>query len=183
MLMSRRIVPITLAIIVAGGLASAAEARCSRQPGFYVLFASGADACVEAPTDGSDSCQAMVSDLDASMDIWSRGGGRIELLGHTDTVGPAEANLALSERRAAYLRDLLITRGVPAGQLSIRGFGEMELARPTADDVPEPLNNRVLINLAEPVNELGRAAREAWAAENQTRLDAGLPPIPPPPCP
>ena len=158
------------------------EAHCSRQPGLYVFFASGADACIAAPTDGSDSCQEMVSDLDASMDIWLRGGGRIELLGHTDTVGPAEANLALSERRAAYLRDLLIARGVPAGQLSMRGFGEMELARPTADDVPEPLNNRVLINLAEPINELARAAQEAWATENQTRLDAGLPPVPPPPC-
>lgn len=174
---------LVLAAIVGIALPVVANAHCSRQPGFYVLFASGEENCLETPSDGSDSCQELISDLDASIDIWSRGGGRIALMGHTDTVGAAEANLALSERRAAYLRDLLIARGVPEGQISISGYGEMELARPTGDDVPEPLNNRVLIDLAEPINELGRAAREAWAAENQARLDAGLPPIPPPPCP
>jgi outer membrane protein OmpA-like peptidoglycan-associated protein len=44
--------------------------------------------------------------------------------GHTDNVGTAEFNQALSERRAAAVREALVSQfGVPPGRLLTKGFG------------------------------------------------------------
>jgi outer membrane protein OmpA-like peptidoglycan-associated protein len=51
--------------------------------------------------------------------------------GHTDNVGKAEYNLDLSERRAAAVRDFLVSQGVVAGRLTSAGFG---MTRPLADN-------------------------------------------------
>ena len=53
---------------------------------------------------------------------------RIALGGHTDSIGDSQYNQALSERRAAAVKELLArTLNVPASAISVRGFGE---ARP-----------------------------------------------------
>ncbi|MCC5809220.1 MAG: OmpA family protein [Ectothiorhodospiraceae bacterium] len=44
--------------------------------------------------------------------------------GHTDSVGSAESNQRLSQRRADSVRSELIRRGVPSGRLSSSGMGE-----------------------------------------------------------
>jgi len=49
---------------------------------------------------------------------------RIEIEGHTDSVGTDELNQALSEKRAAAVRDYLATRGLPNARISIAGLGE-----------------------------------------------------------
>lgn len=51
---------------------------------------------------------------------------RIELQGHTDSTGPDDYNLALSQKRAEAVRDYLISRGVAASQLTARGLGEAQ---------------------------------------------------------
>ncbi|MDX1461212.1 MAG: OmpA family protein [Xanthomonadales bacterium] len=48
----------------------------------------------------------------------------IRIEGHTDSVGAAEANLALSEQRAASVRDALVGLGVSADRISVIGLGE-----------------------------------------------------------
>jgi outer membrane protein OmpA-like peptidoglycan-associated protein len=48
----------------------------------------------------------------------------LEIGGHTDDVGSEEANLALSERRAASVVDYLVTKGIDAARLTPRGYGE-----------------------------------------------------------
>jgi len=59
----------------------------------------------------------------------------LEVGGHTDAVGRDEDNLLLSERRAKAVYDYLILRGVDAGRLTYRGYGE---SLPVADnDTPE----------------------------------------------
>jgi outer membrane protein OmpA-like peptidoglycan-associated protein len=55
----------------------------------------------------------------------------IEVGGHTDNVGAAAANLRLSEARANAVRDYLIEKGVEAGRLTARGYGE---EKPVADN-------------------------------------------------
>jgi outer membrane protein OmpA-like peptidoglycan-associated protein len=55
----------------------------------------------------------------------------IEVGGHTDNVGAAAANLRLSEARANAVRDYLIEKGVEAGRLTARGYGE---GKPVADN-------------------------------------------------
>jgi outer membrane protein OmpA-like peptidoglycan-associated protein len=49
---------------------------------------------------------------------------RIAIEGHTDSVGSEELNQGLSEKRAEAVRDYLVSRGVPAERITVRGFGE-----------------------------------------------------------
>jgi len=49
---------------------------------------------------------------------------KIAVEGHTDSVGSEEMNQALSERRAAAVRDYLVSRGVPAIRITTSGQGE-----------------------------------------------------------
>jgi len=48
----------------------------------------------------------------------------IVIEGHTCSIGTAEYNLALGERRAASVRNYLTSRGVPAARLETRSYGE-----------------------------------------------------------
>jgi outer membrane protein OmpA-like peptidoglycan-associated protein len=69
------------------------------------------------------------------------------LVGHTDTSGTPQYNLALSERRASVVRDALVARGLGASLISAEAHGESDLARPTADGVREPLNRRTSVTI------------------------------------
>jgi OOP family OmpA-OmpF porin len=55
----------------------------------------------------------------------------IEVAGHTDWTGTDEYNQGLSERRARAVRDYLVSHGVGADRLTVRGYGE---SRPVADN-------------------------------------------------
>jgi OOP family OmpA-OmpF porin len=76
-------------------------------------------------------------------------GFRFRVEGHTDTVGSAAANQALSERRAAtVVRFLMGKYGIPPNRLEAIGMGEAAPMVPTGDEVPEPRNRRVqVVNL------------------------------------
>jgi OmpA-OmpF porin, OOP family len=69
----------------------------------------------------------------------------LTVTGHTDTVGSAEFNQRLSERRADTVRRALVAAGVPENAITARGVGKTELAVPTADGVKEPRNRRAVI--------------------------------------
>jgi OmpA-OmpF porin, OOP family len=56
---------------------------------------------------------------------------RIELQGHTDSVGAAQYNLTLSQHRAESVRDYLVAQGVSATELSAVGYGK---TKPIADN-------------------------------------------------
>jgi len=49
---------------------------------------------------------------------------RIEIEGHTDSVGTEDLNQKLSEKRAAAVRDYLAGRGIPATRITMAGLGE-----------------------------------------------------------
>lgn len=71
---------------------------------------------------------------------------RFKIEGHTDTAGDAPVNLALSERRAATVREYLVNRlGVAASRLDAVGLGETQLLVQTPDATAEPRNRRVQI--------------------------------------
>jgi outer membrane protein OmpA-like peptidoglycan-associated protein len=73
-------------------------------------------------------------------------GFRFRVEGHTDTVGDAAQNQALSERRAAAVVQYLSTRhGIAPGRLQAVGMGESAPLVPTGDQVPEPRNRRVQV--------------------------------------
>jgi outer membrane protein OmpA-like peptidoglycan-associated protein len=48
----------------------------------------------------------------------------IDLVGHSDSIGPREGNVAFTRRRADALADYLLSRGVAARRVVTRGAGE-----------------------------------------------------------
>lgn len=69
--------------------------------------------------------------LDLFAEYLSETGLSVEIGGHTDDVGSDADNLELSEARARSVREYLIQQGVPASDISSRGYGE---SRPRADN-------------------------------------------------
>ena len=77
----------------------------------------------------------------------ARNGGEIVVTGHTDTKGTQEHNDELSRRRAQEVRQMFADRGSPAHRIQAVGRGERNLIVPTADDIEEPRNRRVTIEV------------------------------------
>ena len=71
----------------------------------------------------------------------------VQITGHTDTVGSAEINDALSRDRAVEIRAVLVRQGLPVAAARTTGRGERELRIPTADGVGEAGNRRVEVTL------------------------------------
>jgi outer membrane protein OmpA-like peptidoglycan-associated protein len=71
----------------------------------------------------------------------------IVAIGHTDRVGKLEDNDALSKKRAELVRSALLSAGIPPAQIDSAGRGEREPVVATADEVAEPKNRRVEINI------------------------------------
>jgi outer membrane protein OmpA-like peptidoglycan-associated protein len=64
-----------------------------------------------------------------------RPGTKVLIEGHTDAVGSAASNLALSERRAESLRRVLVREfGIPRRTLETVGYGEEFLLVPTQNE-------------------------------------------------
>ena len=107
-----------------------------------IVFATGSAAL----TPQSEALVASLARALASPDL---AGSRFRIEGHTDTVGATAMNQALSERRAAAVRDALVTRhGTDPARLETLGLGETQLLVPTADGRAESRNRRVqIINL------------------------------------
>ncbi len=51
---------------------------------------------------------------------------RVEVQGHTDSVGSAEANLRVSNARAESVVEYMVSKGVPRDRLTARGYGEIQ---------------------------------------------------------
>ena len=77
----------------------------------------------------------------------ARSGGDVVITGHTDTVGSGASNDALSAQRAQQVRQMLAGRQFPMARIEAAGRGERELAVPTADEVDEPRNRRVTVEV------------------------------------
>jgi outer membrane protein OmpA-like peptidoglycan-associated protein len=70
---------------------------------------------------------------------------RIDVTGHTDTVGSDAYNMKLSKRRAESVKAELVRQGVPANEIAIFAKGKKDPLVPTGDGVREPQNRRVEI--------------------------------------
>jgi len=72
---------------------------------------------------------------------------RLRISVHTDNLGQAADNRALSGRRAHALRDYLIDRGIRAERVEARGAGADEPIASNADEAGRALNRRVEFSL------------------------------------
>ncbi len=71
----------------------------------------------------------------------------VEVAGYTDSVGDADYNRGLSERRAKTVRDYLLTLGVDAERLSWEGYGELEPVADNSTAQGRELNRRVVLRI------------------------------------
>lgn len=108
-----------------------------RKEGFvtlYINFATGKSAILPESASVVDGLRdALVSAPEL----------RVSVEGHTDDVGTAEANQALSDARARAVVDALTGRGIDAGRLQSRGWGESKPLGPNTTDEGRARNRRV----------------------------------------
>ncbi|MBQ0029892.1 MAG: OmpA family protein [Paludibacteraceae bacterium] len=69
-------------------------------------------------------------------------GAKFEVSGHTDARGSDSYNMKLSQKRADFIREMLIRRGMPASQLTSVGRGFHDLVIKDAQDESEHEQNR-----------------------------------------
>jgi outer membrane protein OmpA-like peptidoglycan-associated protein len=103
-----------------------------------IYFSSGAD---EITAESAAAIEQM------KVELKLRAAPQISVIGHTDRVGTVEANDALSLKRARLMRDMLIAGDIPETQIEASGSGEREPLVKTDDEVAEPMNRRVEINV------------------------------------
>jgi outer membrane protein OmpA-like peptidoglycan-associated protein len=75
-------------------------------------------------------------------------GMTVEVAGHTDSVGPSDYNLHLSEERAASVVNYLVDSGVPVQRLVGNGYGEAEPIAPNTTVQGRQANRRIEFSLA-----------------------------------
>lgn len=87
---------------------------------------------------GSDQVLGEVATLLQEHDDW-----RFEVQGHTDNVGAKGTNLALSEQRAQAVVAWLTGKGIAAGRLVAKGYGDVRPVADNATDDGRAKNRRV----------------------------------------
>ena len=83
-------------------------------------------------------------------------GLKIQVEGHTDSIGSDEYNQRLSEQRADSVRDYLVTQGVPNMNVTAMGFGKSRPVVANDTDAGRQQNRRVeLVVSGEPIGVEG----------------------------
>ncbi|MFQ5972064.1 MAG: OmpA family protein [Alphaproteobacteria bacterium] len=70
---------------------------------------------------------------------------KFDVAGYTDTVGTADYNDTLAQLRAITVAAALSKAGISSADMEVASYGQNDLAVPTGDGVPEPLNRRVVL--------------------------------------
>jgi len=105
-------------------------------------FASGSTRMGEGPFDTLRQVGEFMSENTSAT---------ILLVGHTDTVGGLDSNIALSRRRAASVRERLISRyGIAGRRIRVAGAGFMAPLAPNSTAVGRETNRRVEAVLVTP---------------------------------
>jgi outer membrane protein OmpA-like peptidoglycan-associated protein len=73
---------------------------------------------------------------------------RIRIEGYTDSVGGADYNKALSQRRADAVRAALVAQGVPADRIDTAGYGKEYPVADNSSDTNRALNRRVEVYIS-----------------------------------
>jgi OOP family OmpA-OmpF porin len=74
---------------------------------------------------------------------------KVEVAGHTDSVGEEAYNESLSARRAATVRDYLASRGVEMERMTARGYGELQPIADNNTTEGKAANRRVVLRITE----------------------------------
>ncbi len=84
-----------------------------------------------------------IPELKRVASIIKKSGFKVEIIGHTDSVGDTEMNQTLSENRAESVKMFLIAEGCDEAKLNTKGFGEMKPASSNKNEIGRAKNRRV----------------------------------------
>lgn len=94
--------------------------------------------------DSAKLTPSSTASLDEAVKILKRHSDlKVEIAGHTDSVGTDEYNLGLSQRRAQAVADYLIAHGANAGNIVVKGYGESEPVADNSTEAGRATNRRV----------------------------------------
>lgn len=123
---------------VRAGFSGVLNALPDRPKSFLVYFQEATDEFTE---ESGIEFEKILSELR------ERGAPDVVVIGHTDRVGTLQYNDQLSLQRAERVRGELVRLGIPESRIRVAGRGEREPLVATDDEVPEPRNRRVEINV------------------------------------
>jgi OOP family OmpA-OmpF porin len=101
------------------------------------LFAFDKDSLSDS---GRVALDGLADDLKRMDDIEN-----VTIVGHTDSTGPADYNMGLSQRRAETVRSYLVGKGIAADKITAKGMGETQPAASNATREGRAQNRRVEI--------------------------------------
>lgn len=105
---------------------------------FLLYFVTGTDELT--PTSKEELAKVLAA-------LKDRPSPDVLVIGHTDRVGDESTNDRLSAQRAERVKGFLVDIGIPAERIRTAGRGEREPLVRTDDNVEEPRNRRVEINV------------------------------------
>lgn len=105
---------------------------------FLLYFDSGGDTLTA-------ESKALVPDILAT--VQARVRPDVSIIGHTDTTGAADANVALGLRRATSVRELLVAAGLDQALVDVASHGEANPVEPTPDNTANARNRRVEVTV------------------------------------
>jgi len=82
-----------------------------------------------------------------SPELKSKGYTKVDIVGHTDSVGSDAYNQSLSERRAESTADYLASKGIPRNVITTSGMGESQPVATNETAEGRQLNRRVEITI------------------------------------
>ncbi len=94
-------------------------------------------------------------------------GLKLEVEGHTDSVGSDELNQTLSEKRANSVRDYLLQQGLDRGAVSPKGFGEANPIAGNSTAADRQKNRRVEMVVSGEIIEKSTSISVVPAGQNQ----------------
>jgi outer membrane protein OmpA-like peptidoglycan-associated protein len=105
---------------------------------YTLLFPAGS---AELPPDATSQLAAVYQSIQA------RKSCEASVIGHSDRTGDNSTNKGISLQRAEAVANVLKSAGLKGDCLDVRYYGENDPAVPTADEVAEPRNRRVEIEV------------------------------------
>jgi outer membrane protein OmpA-like peptidoglycan-associated protein len=126
------------------GLARQGDLKLSEDARGTVLTLSGSVLFASGAVDLLPSARDRLSEVAGALKPTS---STLVIEGHTDAQGPDHANELLSLRRAERVRDFLVTQGVPAHRIEVRGMGEYRPVASNSTSEGRANNRRVEIIL------------------------------------
>jgi outer membrane protein OmpA-like peptidoglycan-associated protein len=103
-----------------------------------LIFARGSDRITESSFEGLDELVAFLEDRPSLV---------IQLEGHTDFAGNADANMRLSEARVLAVKDYLVKQGVKKSRVLTKAFGGTQPLFTERTDEAKTKNRRVEVRI------------------------------------